>query len=68
MVAALEYVNKKVLTVAHKAESGFPPTCSMVVKFAWAIALHSGKGSLFNPELGPGEQWWSGFRKCHTQS
>ena len=39
-------------------ERGVPLTCSMVMAFAWAIALCSGKGSRFNPKLGPGKYWW----------
>ena len=39
----------------------------MVMAFAWAIALRCGKGGHFNPELGPGEYWWTGFRKCHPE-
>ena len=41
--------------LVNMAERGFPLMCSMVMAFAWAIALRSGKGSHFNPELGPGE-------------
>ena len=47
----------------YMAERGFPLTRSMVMAFAWAIAIRSGNGSHFNPELGPGEHWWTGFRK-----
>ena len=39
----------------------------MVMAFAWAIALRCGKGGHFNPELGPGEHWWTGFRKRHPE-
>ena len=49
------------------AERGFPLTCSMVMAFAWAIAIRSGNSSCFNPELGPGEHWWTGFRKRHPE-
>ena len=48
--------------LVYMAERGFPLTRSMLA-FAWAIALCSGNGSCFNPELGPGEHWWTGFRK-----
>ena len=48
-------------------ERGFPLTCSMVTAFARAIALRSGSGSRFNPELGPGEQWWTEFCKRHPE-
>ena len=53
--------------LVYMAERGFPLTHSMVMAFAWAIALRSGKGSHFNPELGPGEHWWTGFRKRHPE-
>ena len=39
----------------------------MVMAFAWAIALRCGKGGHFNPELGPGGHWWTGFRKRHPE-
>ena len=52
--------------LVYMAERGFPLTCSMMA-FAWAIALCSGNGSCFNPELGPGERWWTGFRKWNSE-
>ena len=39
MVAALESVNKKAITVAHMAERECPLTHSMVMAFALAITL-----------------------------
>ena len=51
----------------YMAERGFPLARRMVVAFAWAVALCSGNGDRFNPELGPGEHWWINFRKCHPE-
>ena len=52
--------------LVYMAERGSPLTRSMMV-FTWAIALCSGNGSCFNPELGPGEHWWTGFRKWNPE-
>ena len=51
----------------YMAERGFPLTRRMVMAFAWAIALRSGKGDRFNSEIGPGEHWWINFRKRHPE-
>ena len=51
----------------YMAERGFPLTRRMVMAFAWAIALRSGNGDRFNPELGPGEHWWINFHKRHPE-
>ena len=46
---------------------GFPLTRCMVMVFAWAISLCSGRGNRFSAELGPGDHWWSNFRKRHPE-
>ena len=53
--------------LVHMAERGFPLTRSSAMAFAWEITLHSGKDSCFNPELSPGEHWWTCFRKRHPE-
>ena len=49
------------------AERGFPLTCTMVIVFAWAVAIRSGKADRFNPDVGPGDHWWANFCKRHPQ-
>ena len=39
----------------YMAERGFPLTRRMVMAFAWAVALRSGKDRCFNSDLGPGD-------------
>ena len=47
------------------AERGFPLTRRMVMAFAWAVVLRSGKAGRFNHDLGPGEHWWVNFQQRH---
>ena len=51
----------------YMAEKGFPLTRTMVMAFAWAVAIRSGKAHRFNPDLGPGNHWWSNFRQRHPE-
>ena len=51
----------------YMAERGFPLTRTMVMAFAWAIAIRSGKAHRFNPDLGPGNHWWCNFRQHHPE-
>ena len=53
--------------LVYMAERAFPLTRHMVMAFAWAVALRSGKAKRFNPELGPGDHWWSNFRTRHPE-
>ena len=49
------------------AQREFPLMHRMVMVIVWAISLRSGRGSRFNPELGPSDRWWSNFRKHHPE-
>lgn len=51
----------------YMAQRGFPLTRTMTKAFAWAIAKGSGNDNRFNPECGPGEDWWVNVRKRHPQ-
>jgi hypothetical protein len=46
----------------YMAQREFPLMHRMVMVIVWAISLRSGRGSRFNPELGPSDRWWSNFR------
>ena len=47
----------------HMAECGFPLTRTMVKAYAWSLAKRMGSGHRFHPEYGPGDHWWSLFKK-----
>ena len=51
----------------YMAERGFPLTRRMVMAYAWAVARRSGKEKAFNKEAGPGDRWWSNFRRRHPK-
>ena len=51
----------------YMAERGFPLTRKIVMAYAWALAKKSGKADRFNQEVGPGDHWWSHFRRRHPQ-
>ena len=51
----------------YMADRGYPLTISMVKAYDWAIANRTGQGHQFNKEFGPGEHWWSNFRKQHPK-
>ena len=51
----------------YMAERGFPLSRTMVMAFAWAIPIRSGKAHRFNPDLGPGNHWWCNFRQRHPE-
>lgn len=50
----------------YMAEHGFLLTPKMVMAFAWAIAIRSGKSSGFSSS-GPTKRWWLGFRRRHPK-
>lgn len=50
----------------YMAERGFPLTPKMVMAFAWAIAIKSGRQHCFS-DSGPTKRWWLGFRRRHPQ-
>ncbi len=49
----------------YVAERGFPLTRRMVMAYAWSLAKKLGRADRFNKDVGPGEHWWSNFRKRH---
>ena len=50
--------------VLYMADRGFPLTMRMVLAFAWAIAIRTGKAGRFS-ENGPSKHWWSKFKGRH---
>ena len=53
--------------LVYMANRGYPLTRTMVKAFARAIAKKSGKDNHFHSEYGPGEHWWSNFKRCHPE-
>ena len=49
--------------LVYMADRGFLLTRKMVMAYAWALAKKSGRADRFNQEFGPGDRWWSNFRK-----
>ena len=39
----------------------------MVKAYAWLMTKRSGTAHRFHPEYGPGDHWWSLFKKRHPE-
>ena len=66
-VLSAEEESSLVYYLLHMAECGFPLTRTMVKAYAWSLAKRLGSGHRFHPEYGPGDHWWSLFKKRHPE-
>ena len=66
-VLTVQEENSLVNYLLHMAQCGFPLTRTMVKAYAWSMAKCSGTAHRFHPEYGPGDHWWSLFKKRHPE-
>ena len=66
-VLTVQEENSLVNYLLHMAQCGFPLTRTMVKAYAWSMAKRSGTAHRFHPEYGPGDHWWSLFKKRHPE-
>ena len=66
-VLTVQEENSLINYLLHMAQCGFPLTRTMVKAYAWSMVKRSGTAHRFHPEYGPGDHWWSLFKKRHPE-
>ena len=52
--------------IKYMCSRGFPITKKICKVYAWAIIKRSGRKTSTNPDKGPSDKWWKGFKQRHN--